>query len=60
MELEERTCKCGCGRKWKSLPTSKNVYFSNEECLPKTNEQKRLEFTSHIAFKGRKFSNREH
>lgn len=25
-ELEERTCKCGCGYKFKVLPTSKQEY----------------------------------
>lgn len=27
-ELVVRTCKCGCGQKWKTLPTSKNEYAS--------------------------------
>lgn len=30
MELETRTCLCGCGRTWKCMPESKRYYGSSE------------------------------
>lgn len=32
MKLETRTCACGCGRTFRVMKESKQLYFSAREC----------------------------
>lgn len=43
-KLEVRTCKCGCARTWRCMPTSPYPYFSKFECDPKHAMNRRFEF----------------
>jgi len=38
-KMELRHCKCGCGRSFKTLPASRQKFFSNDEC-PVLNKKK--------------------